>query len=59
MNGSFEMAGFTPDQNWGSANVGVIAQLTSNVSGWVSYNGHFADNSQRYNSINLGVKFGF
>jgi outer membrane lipase/esterase len=59
MNGSFEMAGFTPDQNWGSANVGVIAQLTSNVSGWISYNGHFADNSQRYNSINLGVKFGF
>ncbi|RDS84336.1 autotransporter domain-containing protein [Dyella psychrodurans] len=59
MNGSFDMAGFTPDKNWGSANAGVRAQITSNVLGWVSYNGHFSDNSQRYNSINLGVKFGF
>ncbi|GLQ47290.1 lipase/esterase [Dyella lipolytica] len=59
MNGSFEMAGFTPDKNWGSANAGVMAQIMPNVSGWIAYNGHFADNSQRYNSINLGVKFGF
>lgn len=59
MNGSFEMAGFTPDKNWGSANVGVTAQLTPNLSGWIAYNGHFADNSQRSNGVNLGVKFGF
>ncbi|GAB2571946.1 autotransporter domain-containing protein [Dyella jejuensis] len=59
MNGSFEMAGFTPDKNWGSANVGVLAQFTSNISGWIAYNGHFADDSQRYNGVNLGLKFGF
>lgn len=59
MNGSFEMAGFTPDKNWGEASVGLLAQITPDISGWVGYNGHFADNSQRYNSINLGVKFGF
>ena len=59
MNGSFEMAGFTPDKNWGSANVGLIAQITPNVSGSIGYAGHFSDSSQRYNSINLGVKFGF
>jgi outer membrane lipase/esterase len=29
------------------------------VSGWIAYNGHFSDNSQRYNAINLGVKLGF
>ncbi|QAU24158.1 autotransporter domain-containing protein [Dyella sp. M7H15-1] len=59
MNGSFEMAGFTPDKNWGSANVGLVAQFTPNLSGWIAYNGHFSDNSQRYNAINLGMKFGF
>ena len=59
MNGSFEMAGFTPDKNWGNANAGVLAQISPNVSGWVGYSGHFSDSSQRYNSINLGVKFGF
>jgi outer membrane lipase/esterase len=59
LNGSFEMAGFTPDKNWGSANVGLMTQFTSNVSGWIAYNGHFSDNSQRYNAINLGVKLGF
>ncbi|HUB92199.1 MAG TPA: autotransporter domain-containing protein [Dyella sp.] len=59
MNGSFEMAGFTPDKNWGSANVGLTAQITPNLSGWIAYNGHFADNSQRFNGVNLGMKFGF
>lgn len=59
MNGSFEMAGFTPDKNWGSANVGLTAQITSNLSGWIAYNGHFADNSQRTNGVNLGLKLGF
>ena len=59
LNGSFEMAGFTPDKNWGSANVGLMTQFTPNLSGWIAYNGHFSDNSQRYNAINLGMKLGF
>lgn len=59
MNGSFDMAGFTPDKNWGTANVGLSAQITPNLSGWIAYNGHFADNSQRINGVNLGVKLGF
>jgi outer membrane lipase/esterase len=37
----------------------LIAQITPNVSGSIGYAGHFSDSSQRYNSINLGVKFGF
>ncbi|GLR00099.1 autotransporter outer membrane beta-barrel domain-containing protein [Dyella mobilis] len=59
MNGSFQMAGFTPDKNWGSANLGLMAQFTQNVSGWVAYNGHIGDKSQHYNGVNLGLKFGF
>jgi len=59
MNGSFEMAGFTPDKNWGSANVGLTTQFTPNLSGWIAYNGHLSDSSQRYNAINVGMKFGF
>jgi outer membrane lipase/esterase len=59
MNGSFEMAGFTPKKNFGSANAGIMAQITPNLSGWIAYNGHFADNSQHSNGVNLGVKFGF
>jgi outer membrane lipase/esterase len=59
MNGSFDMAGFTPDKNWGTANVGLTAQVTSNLSAWIAYNGHFADNSQRINGVNLGMKLGF
>ena len=59
INGSFEMAGFTPKKNWGSANAGITAQITPNLSGWIAYNGHFADNSQHSNGVNLGVKFGF
>jgi outer membrane lipase/esterase len=59
MNGSFDMAGFTPDKNWGTANVGLTAKVTSNLSAWIAYNGHFADNSQRINGVNLGMKLGF
>ena len=59
MNGSFEMAGFTPDKNWGSANVGLTAQFTPSLSGWIAYSGHFADNSQRSKGVNLGLKYGF
>jgi outer membrane lipase/esterase len=59
LNGSFEMAGFTPEKNWGSGNIGLMAQFTPNLSGWIAYNGHFSDDSERYNAINLGVKFGF
>jgi len=29
------------------------------VTGWVGYSGRFGDDSQKYNSVNLGVKVGF
>jgi outer membrane lipase/esterase len=59
MNGSFQMAGFMPDQNWGSVNAGLSAQLTPNLTGWIAYNGFVANKSQNLNGINVGVKYGF
>ena len=59
MNGSFTIAGFTPDKTWGTADVGLSAQLASNVTSWLGYSGRFSDNSQKYNSVNMGVRIGF
>ncbi|OOG62937.1 autotransporter outer membrane beta-barrel domain-containing protein [Rhodanobacter sp. B04] len=59
MNGSFALAGFVPDKTWGTASFGLSAQLTPNVSSWIGYSGRFSDNSQKYNSLNMGFKIGF
>ncbi len=59
MPGEFALTGFVPDKTWGSADVGLSAQFSENVTGWVGYSGRFSDNSQKYNSVNLGVKVGF
>ncbi len=59
LNGSFSLSGFIPDKNWGSADLGLIAMLTDKVSIWFDYSGHFSDNSQKYNSVNLGMKYNF
>jgi outer membrane lipase/esterase len=59
MNGSFALTGFIPDKSWGTADIGVTAQLTPTVTSWVGYNGRFGDNSQKYNSFNMGVKILF
>ncbi|OOG43526.1 autotransporter domain-containing protein [Rhodanobacter sp. C05] len=59
MNGSFALAGFVPDKTWGTASIGLSAQLTPNVTSWIGYSGRFSDNSQKYNSVNMGFKIGF
>ncbi|HET6552307.1 MAG TPA: autotransporter outer membrane beta-barrel domain-containing protein, partial [Dyella sp.] len=59
MPGSFSMVGFTPDKTWGTADVGLAAQFTQTLSGWLGYSGRFSDNSQKYNSVNLGLKYAF
>jgi outer membrane lipase/esterase len=56
MNGSFALTGFIPDKTWGTADLGLSAELTPSVTSWVGYNGRFSDNSQRYNSVNIGVR---
>ena len=59
MNGSFALVGFVPDKTWGTASIGLSAQLTPNVTSWIGYSGHFSDDSQRFNSFNMGFKIGF
>jgi outer membrane lipase/esterase len=59
MNGTFALTGFVPDKTWGTADLGVTAQLTPSVTSWVGYSGRFSDDSQKYNSFNMGVKILF
>jgi outer membrane lipase/esterase len=56
MNGSFALTGFSPDQSWGAATLGLSARLTPSVQSWIGYSGRFGDNSQKYNSVNMGVR---
>ena len=59
MAGSFALTGYTPDKTWTSADLGLSAQFTPAVTGWLGYSGRFSDRSQKDNSVNLGLKIGF
>ena len=59
MNGSFALPGYAPDKTWGSADLGLSAQFNPRLGGWVGYSGRFSDSSQKYNSVNLGLKYAF
>ncbi|HUH31716.1 MAG TPA: autotransporter domain-containing protein [Rhodanobacter sp.] len=59
MNGTFALTGFVPDKSWGTAELGLSAQLTPTINSWVGYSGRFSDNSQKYNSVNMGFRFVF
>jgi outer membrane lipase/esterase len=59
MPGTFSLLGYSPDKSWGTADVGLNAKFSDSISAWVGYSGRFKDSSQKYNSLNLGVRFGF
>jgi outer membrane lipase/esterase len=59
MNGTFAMTGFVPDESWGTADLGLSARLTPNMTSWIGYTGRLSDNSQKYNSFNMGFKVMF
>ncbi|MBP1473121.1 autotransporter domain-containing protein [Frateuria sp. MAH-13] len=59
MPGSFALTGYVPDKTWASADVGLSAQFSPNVTGWFGYHGRFSDDAQKDDSLNLGVKIGF
>lgn len=59
MPGSFALTGYVPDKTWASADVGLSAQFSPNVTGWFGYHGRFSDDNQKDDSLNLGVKIGF
>ncbi|HEX5352540.1 MAG TPA: autotransporter domain-containing protein [Rhodanobacteraceae bacterium] len=59
MPGTFALPGFAPEGNWGSVGVGLSADFTRNLSGWIGYDSRFSDASQHINSLNIGAKFRF
>jgi outer membrane lipase/esterase len=60
MNGRFALTGFIPDKTWGTADIGLTAQLSPQRHQLDRLQRpHFSDNSQRYNSLNIGVKILF
>jgi outer membrane lipase/esterase len=56
MNGQFMLDGFAADSSWATANLGLSAQLSQHVSGWIGYEGRFADSTQKLNAVNLGLR---
>jgi outer membrane lipase/esterase len=59
MSGTFAMPGFMPDKTWGTADIGISARLTPSMISWFGYSGRLSDNSQKYNSFNMGFKVMF
>lgn len=59
LNGSFALNGFVPDKTWGTASIGLTAQLTPNVTSWIGYSGRFHDDNQKLNNYNMGFKIAF
>lgn len=56
MNGQFTLAGYNPDHNWSTANVGISADLTRRIRARIGYHGRFADQSQSLNSFEMGLR---
>ncbi len=59
MPGSFALTGFIPDADWGSARLGLTADLSASVSTWIGYEGRFSDSNQRLNHLDMGFKVAF
>lgn len=59
MPGSFALTGFIADADWASADLGLAADFSDSLSGWIGYHGRFADSNQRVNSLDLGMKLVF
>ena len=50
------MPGYEPASGWGSVEAGLNARINDQVSLFAAYTGRFSDDSQRYDSANLGLK---
>ena len=55
MNGNFVMPGYTPSDNWWTAEVGLGFEISDRSSMFVSYSGLFADDIQDNQSIDIGI----
>ncbi|KFN46344.1 hypothetical protein N787_10800 [Arenimonas metalli CF5-1] len=59
MPGRFTLGGFTPSQDWISADVGVQFMVGESTTAYLSYNGRFADDLQDRNTFGLGLRTTF
>jgi len=59
MNGRFNGIGFTPSDEWYSADVGLGFDLTDSISGHLSYSGRINDDVTDRDSLNLGLNVRF
>ena len=59
MPGRFTIGGFTPSQDWISADVGVQFMVGDSTTAYLSYNGRFADDLQDRNTFGLGLRTTF
>lgn len=59
LNGTFTMPGFKPDKSWFTGELGVMANLGDNLTGYAAYNGRFSDANQRIDSLNVGLAYTF
>ncbi len=57
--GTFDMPGYAPADSWGSVEAGVNARINARISVFAAYTGRFSDDSQSYDSANVGVKLLF
>jgi outer membrane lipase/esterase len=59
MNGHFTMPGFTPSDNWVTAELGVAFDVSDRTTGYVSYSGLFSDDVEDHQALTLGVRHDF
>lgn len=59
MPGRFTMPGFTPSQDWLSADVGLNWQVSDAVTAFAAYSGRFNDDQQERHSGSLGLRVTF
>ena len=59
MPGTFSLPGYVPDRNWFNASVGLSAHFSRSLTGYLSYTGMFNNNSQKLNSLNVGLNLAF
>ena len=57
--GTFDAPGFRPDKQWATVEAGANARLNDKISLFAAYNGRFGDDSQRFESVNVGAKYVF
>ena len=59
MPGRFTLGGYTPSQDWISADVGFNWAFSENTTAFFAYTGRFSDDSQERNSVSLGLRTTF